>query len=193
MADNDLDVLDPSGRNVTVAGRTVSIVPLTVAQFPRFARAIRYIPQVSLVDDSTDWLGLLAEHGDNLIEAAAVATEMESKDLGALPADEFVELCSAILEVNIDFFVQRLAPAIERASVAIVKAIPGAGADTLQALITAGHPPDSIMRYTLAQVRMYIDAIARARKAASRERLLLLRAAGADEKGFNRVWKEIGE
>lgn len=49
------------------------------------------------------------------------------------------------------------------------------------------------MRYTLAQVRMYIDAIARARKAQSRERLLLLRAAGADEKGFTRVWKEIGE
>ena len=49
------------------------------------------------------------------------------------------------------------------------------------------------MRYTLAQVRMYIDAVARARKVARRERLLLLRAAGADEKGFNRVWKELGE
>jgi hypothetical protein len=49
------------------------------------------------------------------------------------------------------------------------------------------------MRYTLGQVRMYMRAIARARKAARRERLLLLRAAGADEKGFNRVWKEIGE
>lgn len=49
------------------------------------------------------------------------------------------------------------------------------------------------MRYTLAQVRMYLAAIARARKAQRRERLLLLRAAGADEKGFNRVWKEIGE
>jgi hypothetical protein len=49
------------------------------------------------------------------------------------------------------------------------------------------------MRYTLAQVRMYVDAIGRARKAACRERLLLLRAAQADEKGFNRLWKELGE
>ena len=49
------------------------------------------------------------------------------------------------------------------------------------------------MRYTLAQVRMYMRAIARARQAQCRERLLLLRAAQADEKGFNRVWKEIGE
>lgn len=49
------------------------------------------------------------------------------------------------------------------------------------------------MRYTLGEVRMYIDAIARARKAQSRERLLLLRAAGADQKGFERVWKEVGE
>jgi hypothetical protein len=49
------------------------------------------------------------------------------------------------------------------------------------------------MRYTLAQVRMYMDAIIRARKAANREWLLSLRAAGADEKGFKSVWKELGE
>jgi hypothetical protein len=60
-------------------------------------------------------------------------------------------------------------------------------------LIGAGHPPEAIQRYTIAQTRMYLGAIGRARKAARRERLLLLRAAGADEKGFNRVWKEIGE
>ena len=48
------------------------------------------------------------------------------------------------------------------------------------------------MRYTLAQVRMYIAAIGRARKRENRERLLLLRAAGADQTGFNRVWKEMG-
>lgn len=49
------------------------------------------------------------------------------------------------------------------------------------------------MRYTLAQVRMYMDAIIRARKAARRERLFLLRAAGAVEKDFKAAWKEIGE
>lgn len=48
------------------------------------------------------------------------------------------------------------------------------------------------MRYTLAQVRMYIDAIARARKAARRERLYLLRAAQSGE-SFKAAWKEIGE
>jgi hypothetical protein len=40
---------------------------------------------------------------------------------------------------------------------------------------------------------MYTDAIVRARKAQRRERLLLLRAAQADQKGFERVWKEVGE
>jgi hypothetical protein len=40
---------------------------------------------------------------------------------------------------------------------------------------------------------MYLGAIARARRAERRERLLLLRAAAADEKGFNRIWKEVGE
>ena len=38
---------------------------------------------------------------------------------------------------------------------------------------------------------MYIDAIARARRADRRERLLLLRAAQAAEKGFKQIWKDL--
>lgn len=130
MADNDLDILDPTGRNVTIAGRTVSIVPLTIGQLPRFARAIHPAAPMLAGYEDIAWLALIAEHGEALIEAAAVATGIESKEIESLAPDEFVLLCGAIFEANVDFFVRRLAPAMERASDRVVAAtatIPGAG------------------------------------------------------------------
>jgi hypothetical protein len=127
MADNDLDVLDPTGRNVTIAGQSLTVKPLTIGQLPRFVRAIRPAwPQLAghgEEESAPDWLTLVAEHGEALIEAAAVATGMESKEIEALAPDEFVVLCGAIFEVNIDFFVRRLGPAIERASDRMVAAM----------------------------------------------------------------------
>lgn len=130
MAD-DLDILDPPGRNVTVAGQSITVKPLTIGQLPRFVRAIQAaVPQLA-GDQDPDWLVLIAEHGEALIGAAAVATGIEEKDIQSLAPDEFVLLCGAIFEVNVDFFVHRLAPAMERASERVVAAtatIPGAGA-----------------------------------------------------------------
>lgn len=131
-ATDDLEVLDPPGQKVTVAGRSVTVRPLTIGQIPRFARAIRPAAPLLTGDQDIDWLALVAEHGDSLIEAAAVATGIESKEIESLPPDEFVLLCGAIFESNVLFFVQRLAPAMERASDRVVAAtatIPvGAGA-----------------------------------------------------------------
>jgi hypothetical protein len=130
MAD-DLDILDPTGISVTVGGRTVSILPLTIGQLPRFARAIQPAAGLLSGDKDPDWLGLVAEHGEALIAAAAVATGIDQKEIEAVAPDEFVVLCGAIFETNASFFVQRLAPAMERTSdriVAATAAIPGAGA-----------------------------------------------------------------
>jgi hypothetical protein len=128
---NDLDVLDPPGQKVTVAGQSVSVKPITIGQLPRFVRAIRpAVPHLS-GDEHPDWLALVADHGEALIEAAAVATGIESKEIESLPPDEFVVLCGAIFECNVSFFVERLAPAMERASdrmVAAMETMLGAGA-----------------------------------------------------------------
>lgn len=126
MPDNDLDTLAPPGQTVTVAGQSITVKPLTVGQIPRFARAIRQVPGLTL-DGSTDWLGLMADHGDALIEAAAIATGVDEAKIVNMEADAFIELATAIVEENVGFFIARLAPAFERASERIVKAI-GAGA-----------------------------------------------------------------
>jgi hypothetical protein len=126
--DTDLETLVPAGQVVTVAGREIRIMPLTIGQLPRFARAIR--PAVPLLsgDQDPDWLALVAAYGEALIEAAAVATGIESKEIEAMAPDDFVLLCGAIFHENIFFFVQRLAPAMERASDRMVAAMATIGA-----------------------------------------------------------------
>jgi hypothetical protein len=131
MADNDLDVLDPTDHKVTVAGQSITVRPLTIGQLPRFVRAIRPAAPHLRGDEDLDWLALVADHGEALIWAAAIATGIDEKEIESLAPDEFVLLCGAIFEVNVDFFVQRLGPAIERASDRMVAAMatsPGAGA-----------------------------------------------------------------
>lgn len=61
----------------------------------------------------------------------------------------------------------------------------------LQALIQSGHPPESIGRYTLAQVRLYLGTIGRAKRRNLRDWLFVLRAAQADNKGFDKAWKAL--
>jgi hypothetical protein len=118
----DLDVLDPPGHRVTVAGQSITVKPLTIGQLPRFVRAIRPAAPMLSGGEDIDWLALVAGHGQALIEAAAIATGIDSKDIEALAPDEFVLLCGAIFETQIDFFLQRLAPAMERTSDRIVAA-----------------------------------------------------------------------
>jgi hypothetical protein len=131
MADNDLDFLDPPDHTVTVGGQSITVKPLTIGQLPRFARAIRPAAPYLSGDQDPDWLALVGQYGEALIEAAAVATGIESKEIEALAPDEFVLLCGAVFESNMDFFVQRLGPAMERAGDRIAAAtarIPGATA-----------------------------------------------------------------
>jgi hypothetical protein len=71
-------------------------------------------------EGEVDWVSLVAEHGERLIAAAAVATGEAEEDIEALRPDEFVLLCGAIFESNMDFFVHRLAPAMERVSDRVV-------------------------------------------------------------------------
>lgn len=94
-------------RRLTIAGVALEVGPLRVRQIPSFARAIA--PAAGLLF-AGDILAAVAEHGESLITAMAVATGMEEEWLGGLTADEFLEIAAAVVEVNADFFVQRVVP-----------------------------------------------------------------------------------
>ena len=56
---------------------------------------------------------MVASHADEVIEAVAVATGKPAEWVGDLMPDDLCFLALKIIEVNADFFAQRLAPGME--------------------------------------------------------------------------------
>ncbi len=119
-----LDTYIPEVRHPLIGGKSVTVAPLRVRQIPPFLRAAG--PALSGLF-AGDLAGALATHGEALIEAVAVATGEPAEWLGELEADEFLRLAVEVVEVNADFFVRRVSPALETTVTRLTAAMtPGA-------------------------------------------------------------------
>lgn len=92
----------------------MTITPLRVGELPRFLAAIQ--PVADLFSTEPDWLALLAQHGQSVLDALAVAARCDKGWVETLELDDAVRLAEAVFEVNADFFVRRVAPAIQQAA-----------------------------------------------------------------------------
>ncbi len=127
--DNDtFAVLPPMPVFVEIAGERIDLTPLKVGEVPAFARAVQ--PIAASLSASPDWLALLADHGEAVIEAIAIASRRPRDWLASLDLDEAVRLAESVFEVNADFFIRRLLPSVTQAAARIgqtlERQIPGA-------------------------------------------------------------------
>lgn len=116
-----LEVLEPSGSSVSYRGETVEVRPLTIGQLPKLVRTARPVINAvlslqSLPDDTETTafvdliVDMLADHGESIYQAAAICIGKPVDWVADGELDEFVQLAKAVIEVNRDFFVQRLGP-----------------------------------------------------------------------------------
>lgn len=111
MSDEELQRLEVPVTELTVGGEQLEVRPLTVGQLPAFMRAIRGI-ELLWTAAELDVAALVADHGEALIEAAAIATVRPAEWVRGLGLDEFMQLVAAVLEINADFFVRRVLPGL---------------------------------------------------------------------------------
>ncbi|MHA6853377.1 DUF6631 family protein [Ralstonia pseudosolanacearum] len=109
---DDLDKLIPQPAELTVGGEALVILPLKVGRLPAFLRAISPTLQ-QLQAPQIDWLGLFIEHGDDLLQAVAVAVGKPRAWVDALAADEAILLAAKVVEVNADFFTRTVLPRLD--------------------------------------------------------------------------------
>ncbi len=117
MGKDTFAALPPVPASVEIAGERIDLTPLKVGEVPAFAHAVQPIA-VSL-SASPDWLALLAEHGEAVIAAVAIATRRPVDWVAGLDLDEAVRLAEAVFEVNADFFIRRLLPSVTQAAARI--------------------------------------------------------------------------
>ena len=94
-------------------GTALEISPVKLGQVPRLVAVAR--PMALELSTEPDWLALLLNHGDAVLEMLAICTRRERKWVDELALDDAVRLCATVFEVNVDFFVAQVAPALQGA------------------------------------------------------------------------------
>jgi len=112
---SELEQLFPVPVEVRVGGELLALTPIRLGEVPSLARVLAPLAgQIGRED--TDWLELLAQHGGSVLTALSIASRKPREWIDQLPVDEAIRLAAALLEVNADFFVHRVVPALEAAA-----------------------------------------------------------------------------
>lgn len=123
MTDNSFAALPPVTTSIVIAGETIDITPIKIGELPAFSRAVQ--PIAAHLSTSPDWLVLIAENGEALIDALAIATRRPREWMATLELDDAIKLASKVFEVNADFFIQRLLPSVTEAAARLEARMPG--------------------------------------------------------------------
>ena len=128
MGGDTFAALPPVPVTLVIGGERLALTPLKVGDVPAFARAVQ--PVAASLSASPDWLALLAEHGEAVIDAVAIASRRPPEWVTNLALDDAVRLAEAVFEVNADFFIQRVLPSLTEAATRVSQTlgvqIPGA-------------------------------------------------------------------
>ena len=107
----DLQVLAPPTSAVDVGGEHLTLSPLVLGELPAMLKAVQ--PFAQQLQGEPDWLTLLCQHSDALLQALSMASRRPREWIDALSIDDALTLAAAVFEVNADFFIQRLVPTLQ--------------------------------------------------------------------------------
>jgi hypothetical protein len=105
--------------SITVKTRTagdITLEPVRMGKLKQFTDAVE--PMIgdimSLVNDANQTVitNLIRQHYDNVLLLVTLLCPVSKQQLDDMLMDEFVEIVGAAVEINTDFFVQSLLPAI---------------------------------------------------------------------------------
>ena len=121
MRGDTFAALPPVPVTLVIGGERLDLTPLKVGDVPAFARAVQ--PVAASLSASPDWLALLAEHGEAVIDAVAIASRRPPEWVTNLALDDAVRLAEAVFEVNADFFIQRVLPSLTEAATRVSQSL----------------------------------------------------------------------
>ena len=119
---NELEALIPTPITLEIAGETMAITPIKFGKLPAMARACAPFMD-TIKGGDVNWLQLVGDHGENVFAALATATGKPTDWVEGLSMDEAIALAQAVVEVNADFFIQHVLPAVTKAASAMTKRV----------------------------------------------------------------------
>lgn len=114
---NEMDILFPEGKILTIGGEEITIKPLTFGQIPKASKMVAPIIKAmakselagdSVIDMAGNWVDVLAIGGDDLLNLIGWAIGKDRAWFDTLQMDDGVELVKSVIEVNADFFTKKV-------------------------------------------------------------------------------------
>jgi len=114
---NEMDILFPEGKILTIGAEEITIKPLTFGQIPKASKMVAPIIKAmakselagdSVIDMVGNWVDILAIGGDDLINLIGWAIGKDRAWFDTLQMDDGVELVKSVIEVNADFFTKKV-------------------------------------------------------------------------------------
>lgn len=120
-----LEIISPPKKMIHFNGRQIALRPVPMGKLQDFTLAVRPIAAdlFMALEGTGDILQTIELHGDRMISAVAIATDIDRAELAELDLDLFLKLTEAVIEINADFFVRRLIPSLMPLFVRAVVAI----------------------------------------------------------------------
>lgn len=113
---SELETLIPTPITLEIAGKTLTILPIKVGRLPAFIKAVSPFLGAFKTGAEVDFIGLLADHGESVLDACAIGSGTDRAFIDDLDPAQLVQIAQAVVEVNMDFFTQSLAPVITAAA-----------------------------------------------------------------------------
>ena len=108
---DDFNTFPPEPVVVTLSGTALELTPIRLGELPRLLAVVR--PLAEEVTSDPDWMALLGRHSDAVLDLLAITTRRERAWINDLSLEDAVQLAAAVFEVNADFFVAHVVPAIQ--------------------------------------------------------------------------------
>jgi len=98
-------------------GEVLLISEITIREFPSFIKIVKRLLPKGLTKDKEktieeQLLEVVMEDPDALLELVSVCSKMEKTKLDTLSITDLILIATAIIEVNLDFFMKKVLPVI---------------------------------------------------------------------------------
>jgi hypothetical protein len=115
----------PTPEIVTAGGRAIEIRPIRMRQIVPLLSALDALgegmPKADEIAalEPEGWIALIREHGEGVMPIVSIVTGCTLDELGDMDPAEFLHVVTIAIEVNSDFFTERLAPRVRALTDAI--------------------------------------------------------------------------
>ena len=131
QAESDLTKIIPETNTVTVGGKALEIKTMKVKQLSATIKAIQpFAAAFKAQRDRFDAAEIVMSHTDNVVELVVILTGESQEFVQELGIDELIIVFTKLVEVNLDFFIQKVLPLLSGAMGRLTKGLPNVESQT---------------------------------------------------------------